>query len=78
MNNSTDVIGFTPLMIAALSGDLDVVQLLVEAGANVNAVDEYKNTALRKASENSHQDVLNYLYQLTNAKFPYIDEEISF
>ena len=65
-------------MIAALSGDLDVVQLLVEAGANVNAVDEYKNTALRKASENSHQDVLNYLYQLTNAKFPYIDEEISF
>jgi ankyrin repeat protein len=42
--------GITPLMVAALSGDLEALKLLIEAGAEVNAKTTYnKKTALHTA-----------------------------
>src|SRR5688572_14175577 len=39
----------TPLMVAAEKGHRPVVALLLKAGANPNAQDEYRHTALAKA-----------------------------
>lgn len=42
--------GFTPLMTAAEAGHADVVGLLLEAGADVNSHNRYKQTALGYAA----------------------------
>ena len=47
--NWRDVHDFTPLMEAAKNGDLKIVQLLVEAGANVNLKKKYEFCDKRKA-----------------------------
>lgn len=43
-----DFLGRTPLHIAVLSGHEDIVQLLLEAGANPNAQDQWEVTPLRR------------------------------
>lgn len=40
---------WTPIMFAARQGTLEAITLLIEAGANVNAKDVHKSTALHKA-----------------------------
>src|SRR6185503_14640879 len=42
--------GQTPLMVAALGNKADVVKLLVEGGADVNAKNKYGGTALMSAA----------------------------
>lgn len=41
------------------SGHLDVVKLLIEGGANVNAANVYKYTALIRAAENKNGLIFN-------------------
>jgi hypothetical protein len=54
--------GGTALMFAADKGRLDVVTLLVERGANVNAEDTfYRFKAIDLALANGHRDVATYL-----------------
>ncbi len=43
---SSDEIGLTPLHAAALFGDSQMVELLLEHGADPNAMNEYRQTAL--------------------------------
>jgi uncharacterized protein len=49
--------GRTALMIAAAEGHSDVVELLIEAGSDLNLVDEEGSTALLLARGNGHLDV---------------------
>ena len=60
--------GITFLMVASVSGNLNVVKLLVESGANVNAVSKYSDSALLCAVFSGHQKIIDYLEPLTNPK----------
>lgn len=59
--DATDALGNTMLHYAASSGHLEVVQLLLESGANKNKQNEEGNTALILASANTRLDVVNEL-----------------
>jgi len=49
-----------PLLAAARNGHLEVVKLLIQRGANVNA-SYYGNTALIQAAHNGHSNIANLL-----------------
>lgn len=49
------------LVWAAVMGHLDVVKYLVERGANIEARDDYGQTALFAAAKRGHADVVQYL-----------------
>lgn len=53
--------GKTPLYLAAEHGHLEIVRILVEAGADPNAGDFSGRTPLDSATENGHQEVARYL-----------------
>ena len=53
--------GDTALMWAAVAGHADVVRLLIEAGADVRAVDDEGVTALHLARAKGHTEVANAL-----------------
>jgi ankyrin repeat protein len=54
---------FTPLQIAAARGRVEVVQLLLENGADVSATDDRGWTALHKAASQGHADVAKVLLE---------------
>jgi len=43
------------LICASTFGDLDIAQYLLKAGADVSAVDRYRNTPLHLAAESGHE-----------------------
>src|SRR3989442_3817734 len=47
--NDRGILGDTPLHIAAVSGDVKVGKILLDAGADPNVHGEYGNTALHEA-----------------------------
>ncbi len=52
----------TPIIAAAENGHLDIVKMLVEAGADIDAQNTYNSqTALFKAVLNRHRKVVDYL-----------------
>ncbi len=53
--------GRTALLIASRAGHLAVVKLLLDRGANINVFDSLKQTALHKAMEQQHQDIIDEL-----------------
>ena len=55
--------GQTALMLAVSHGRLDMVQILVEAGAEVNIRDEDGSTALMCAAEHGHMEIVKFLLQ---------------
>jgi hypothetical protein len=56
--------GSTPLMHATWFGHYKVVQLLVNAGANINLQNKRGNTALHFAYENSHRNIIDVSYYI--------------
>ncbi|KAL2124263.1 hypothetical protein VTJ04DRAFT_628 [Mycothermus thermophilus] len=61
--NVADYAGNTPLQIAALNGYDDIVRLLVDAGCNLDCVNNDKDTPLIDAVENGHLDVVKILLE---------------
>ncbi len=55
--------GFTALMFAARQGDVDSARLLVDAGANVNAVAPDYGSALVVAASSGHEPVALFLLE---------------
>ena len=55
--------GNTPLMFAARSGDLRSAQLLVQAGADVNALSAFGTSPAIMAVHGGNAELLNYLLQ---------------
>ena len=58
--NGKDEHGQTPLLFASYDGMIEVVQALVDAGADQNQADQIGNTPLYIASEKGHLDVVDY------------------
>jgi hypothetical protein len=52
--DSLDSYGGTPLVAAALNGELECVQVLLDAGAEINHATANLNTPLMKAALNGH------------------------
>jgi uncharacterized protein len=59
--DAADNNGSTALMGASLYGDLEVVKLLVGAGANVSNTDAMGRTAISLAQESNHHDIVDFL-----------------
>lgn len=67
-NGATTSSDWTPLMVAARKGDIDMIQFFVALDSNVNQTNDYGETALEIAASNGHQEVFDYLLQLTNSQ----------
>jgi TonB family protein len=52
---------YTPLMIAAWMGNLDIVKLLIDSGASVNRVSHDQISPIIFATIKNHQNVVEYL-----------------
>jgi len=59
--NATGSYDYTALTIAAGHGDIEIVKLLLNAGADVNAIGNYGQTALILAAQDAHLDVVRLL-----------------
>lgn len=59
--DSVDVRGDSALVVAARSGQLDITQLLVDAGAKVNLRNKWGDTALMVAALNGRDKIVRYL-----------------
>lgn len=69
LNVSTERGGWnTPLMWAARRGELDTVQVLIKAGADIHQRNGFSYTALEIAKKFQHDDVVNFLIS-AGAKF---------
>ncbi|XP_048245203.1 ankyrin repeat domain-containing protein 17-like [Haliotis rufescens] len=58
----------TPIMVAALNGHKEVVELLVSEGADVSLVDKAGNNILHWASEGGDVEVINYVRRCCGTK----------
>jgi ankyrin repeat protein len=52
---------YTALMIASYHGHADIVRILLEHGANVNAEDDYNATAITRAAESGYLEIVRLL-----------------
>ena len=57
------VTGQSPLMVASISGLVDIVRVLLEEGAPWNALDRYGKCAGNYATEHEHWEIVNLLVE---------------
>ena len=59
--NSKDVHGRTPLHEACTNGDMEIVKLLIESGANVNTKNDNNQSPLHRAIAHRHKNIIKLL-----------------
>ncbi|XP_030650854.1 ankyrin repeat and SAM domain-containing protein 6 isoform X2 [Nomascus leucogenys] len=67
-NRAARTVGWSPLMLAALTGWLGVAQQLVEKGANPDHLSVLEKTAFEVALDCKHRDLVDYLDPLTTIR----------
>lgn len=67
-NRAARTVGWSPLMLAALTGRLSVAQQLVERGANPDHLSVLEKTAFEVALDRKHRDLADYLDPLTTVR----------
>ncbi|MFH1643757.1 MAG: ankyrin repeat domain-containing protein [bacterium] len=63
VNNTEDDNNYTPLHKAAFGGNIDVVKLLIDSGANIHAETYDGKTPLWEAVLNNNYEIANYLIE---------------
>ena len=63
--NARNKDGMTPLHAAALAGQKEAAELLIDKGADVNAKNEEGVTPLQMASQKGHQSIVELLREGT-------------
>ena len=58
----------TPLHLAVINGNIDIVELLVENGADVELVDEKNQNALDYAIDEKNEKIFNFLNEVMKKK----------
>ena len=72
--NHADAQGRTSLILAAMSGHINVVELLLKSNSNIYCMDVDGNTALDSAAQNGHEDVVVLLLKkMATVKFKSYD-----
>ena len=66
--------GFSSLMLASQNGHTEVVQMLLQANANVDLKNNYGYTSLMRVSANGHPEVVKMLLQ-ANANTEIVSED---
>ncbi len=59
--NTKDASGWTPLHVASAHNDVELVRLLINRGARLNATDNQGHSPLKWARETGSRDVFSYL-----------------
>uniref|UniRef100_A0A3B4AVR3 Uncharacterized protein n=1 Tax=Periophthalmus magnuspinnatus TaxID=409849 RepID=A0A3B4AVR3_9GOBI len=77
VNAKASQAGQTALMLAVSNGSLEMVQALLEQGAEVNLQDDEGSTALMCASEHGHEEILKLLLQQPNCDATLTDSDES-
>jgi ankyrin repeat protein len=62
--NSRSYLGDTPLHVAAIWGDVEAIRLLVQAGADINALESFGYTPLHQAAEQGKKEAYDLLISL--------------
>ena len=61
VNSRLSMTGDTALHWAAYYGSIDIIKLLLEKGADVNAINGSRETPLNRAARGNHVDIINFL-----------------
>ena len=56
--------GMTALMTSCIMGNLNIVRMIVNMGANLNLVDNNNKTAIDYARENNQLEIVNFFNTL--------------
>jgi hypothetical protein len=70
--DAQDTGGNTPLMLASVGGELELVRFLISKGANLDIVNDDQRTALHYAASNGHADIGGLLVK-AGAKIDVVD-----
>ena len=62
--NLPNVLGLTPLTHAAKLGHIEIVKILLDAGADINKEDKLFITPLMNASASGHYDIVKLLIEI--------------